>query len=141
MITGHKLVYGFIWAVCLMAGSAFAQSTLPACQGSDVTSWTNCFGTETFASGNKYVGEFKDGKSHGQGTYTLASGARHVGEFRDGKLNGQGVYTMPGDSKYVGEFKNESKQGGIDAWFYSGIRFVCCHDGVLLALTDLGVFL
>lgn len=26
-------------------------------------------GTKTWESGNKYVGEFKDGKMHGQGTY------------------------------------------------------------------------
>ena len=26
------------------------------------TTWTNCEGTETYASGNKYVGEYKDGK-------------------------------------------------------------------------------
>ena len=29
-------------------------------------------GTFTFASGDQYIGEHKDGKYHGQGTYTFA---------------------------------------------------------------------
>jgi hypothetical protein len=31
----------------------------------------NCIGTATFASGNRYVGEFRDGKFYGQGTFSL----------------------------------------------------------------------
>ena len=49
------------------------------------------FGTYTFASGSKYVGEFKDGKYNGQGTATFASGEKYVGEWKDGKFNGQGT--------------------------------------------------
>jgi hypothetical protein len=49
------------------------------------------FGTYTFASGSKYVGEFKDGKYNGQGTATFASGEKYVGEWKDGKYNGQGT--------------------------------------------------
>ena len=37
-------------------------------------SWDNCVGTYTFANGDKYAGEWKDDKKHGQGTYTFASG-------------------------------------------------------------------
>ena len=31
---------------------------------------TNGQGTKTWSNGDKYVGEFKDGKKNGQGTYT-----------------------------------------------------------------------
>ena len=33
----------------------------------------------------KYVGEYKDGKKHGQGTYTWSDGEKYVGEYKDGK--------------------------------------------------------
>ena len=36
------------------------------------------------ANGDKYVGEYKDGKQHGQGTYTYANGDKYVGEYKDG---------------------------------------------------------
>ena len=57
-----------------MMGSAYAQSNLPACQGSDSFRWTNCVETETYPNGDKYVGEYMDGKRNGQGTYTFANG-------------------------------------------------------------------
>ncbi len=56
-----------------MVGGTFAQSSLPPCKG-DVSNWTNCLGAETFASGDKYVGEWKDGKRHGQGIEYKADG-------------------------------------------------------------------
>jgi len=35
--------------------------------------------------GAKYVGEWKDGKYHGQGTYTLADGGKYIGEVKENK--------------------------------------------------------
>ena len=42
-------------------------------------------GTYTYANGDKYVGEWKDGVMHGQGTFTWANGDKYVGEFKDDK--------------------------------------------------------
>ena len=55
---------------------------------------TNGQGTYTWATGEKYVGEFKDGNLNGQGTYTFPDGKKYVGEFKDGKRNGQGTYNV-----------------------------------------------
>ena len=33
----------------------------------------------------EYVGEYKDGKKHGQGTFTFSDGKKGVGEFRENK--------------------------------------------------------
>ena len=48
-------------------------------------------------SGNKYVGEFRDGKFRGQGTYTYGpkspwAGDKYVGEYKNNKRDGQGKY-------------------------------------------------
>jgi hypothetical protein len=60
------------FSVCLLfSTSAVGQSRLPTCSNDDPeSSWDNCQGTKTFASGGKYVGEFRDGKLSGQGTHT-----------------------------------------------------------------------
>jgi IS30 family transposase len=62
-------------------GSAYAQSNLPACEGSEISRWTNCFGYGTWSNGDKYIGEYKDGTHHGRGTFTSANGDKYVGEF------------------------------------------------------------
>ena len=80
---------------------------MPPCEGSpltgsvsDVRSWDNCSGTHIFDSppkfiGDKYVGEWKDDKKHGQGTETSAYGQKYVGEIKDDKAHGQGRATHP----------------------------------------------
>lgn len=50
----------------LMVGGACAQISLPTCRG-EFSSWSDCFGEYTIATGNKYVGGFKDDKRNGQG--------------------------------------------------------------------------
>ena len=77
-------------------------------------------GTFTWVDGNKYVGEYKDGKRNGQGTYTYASGSKYVGEYKDGKANGQGTYTWADGDKYVGEFKDGKANGQGTYTFASG---------------------
>ena len=90
---------------------------LPECEGSPTEwsdtfegfkNWTDCVGEFTITSedeysGEKYVGEFKDGQKDGQGTYTFPNGKKYVGEFKDGKMHGQGTYTWPSGQKYVGK--------------------------------------
>ena len=110
MITFIRLVL-----LCLIGSSAYAQSSLPACQGSDVSRWTNCFGAYSWISGSNYVGEWRDGKYHGQGTKTQGPD-KYVGEWKDDKLNGQGTHTISGNdlrssSKYVGQWRDNLLNG------------------------------
>ena len=99
-------------------------ANLPACQGSDISRWSNCVGSATFNDGNRYVGEFKDGKLNGQGTYISTSGVKLVGEFKDSQLNGQGTVTHPNGEKTVGEFKDGKRNGQGSNTFASGNKYV-----------------
>ena len=90
-----------------LASSAYA---LPNCPSDQNQRYDNCFGTYTWNTapnkGDKYVGEHKDGKKHGQGTYTYASGDKYVGEYKDGKYHGQGTYTFADGRKDSGYYLN-----------------------------------
>ena len=64
-------------------------------------------GTMTWPEGNKYVGEYKNGKRDGNGTYTAANGDRYVGEYTNDKKHGQGTDTNAnGTIKHSGEWVN-----------------------------------
>ena len=43
-------------------------------------------GTFTWESGDKYVGEWKDGLQHGQGTFIFANGTVDKGIWENGEL-------------------------------------------------------
>ena len=112
----------------------FAQSNLQPCPQDQNAFWNNCYGTFKFSNGDKYVGEFKDNKRHGQGTYTWTDGTKYVGQFKDDERNGQGTYTYPSGSKYVGEFRDgdfngqgiryDAKGQIIESGFYANDKLV-----------------
>jgi hypothetical protein len=116
-------------SVALFGGVAGA-SDLPDCIGETLN---NCFSSYTWPSGNKYVGEWQDGKSNGQGTKTWASGDTYVGEFKDDNRNGQGTYTWPSGDKYVGEFKDSKRTGqGTYTWSSGTVKEGVWKDGEFL---------
>jgi len=90
---------------------------LPPCSADPNVRWHNCRAIFTWPDGTKYVGEFRDGKSNGQGTYTWPDGRKYVGEFRDNKFHGQGTHTWPNGHKYVGDFRDGKANGqGTYTW-------------------------
>eukprot|EP00942_MAST-04A_sp_MAST-4A-sp1_P002020 g2020.t1 len=63
--------------------------------------------TKTYACGNVYVGQMKDGKLHGFGKLTLANGDVYVGDFKDNMMHGYGKYTFAdGSILYDGMWKD-----------------------------------
>ena len=99
---------------------------LPECPKDLSKLWDKCFGTYTTADGDKYIGEWKDGKKHGQeGTYfSSAFGGLYVGEFKDGKMIGQGTGAFYNGDKYVGEFKDGKMNGQGTYTFAYGDHYV-----------------
>ena len=84
--------------------------SLPPCPGSyNASTWHNCIGTYTSADGDKYVGEYRDGKKNGQGTYTFANGRKYVGEFKNGFSHGKGIqYYADGTVEKEGIWKDDA---------------------------------
>jgi len=62
-------------------------------------------GSLTLPNGEKYVGEFKDGKRYGKGTVTIPNGSMYKGEWKDDEFNGQGTFTFSNGGSFVGLWK------------------------------------
>ncbi|MEK7877990.1 MAG: hypothetical protein AAB325_17585 [Pseudomonadota bacterium] len=115
----------------LATPSRMVQSRLPPCPASyNSALWTSCVGEETFPSGAKVVGEFKDGKLNGQGTESFPDGQKYVGQYRDGKRNGQGTLTYGNGATYIGGFKDDKYDGQGNLKFPDGTTYIGEHrDG------------
>tara|TARA_B100000676_G_scaffold286440_1_gene316029 strand:+ start:364 stop:765 length:402 start_codon:yes stop_codon:yes gene_type:complete len=72
------LVFGIVFGT----SSIIEASQLPSCP------WFgkkhNCYGKETYVDGDKYVGEWRDDKRHGQGTHTSLDGSITEGIWENG---------------------------------------------------------
>ena len=110
-------------ALILYAGNATASS-LPDCPSDQSKRYHNCFGTYTSDNGEKYVGEWRDDKRHGQGTNTFASGEKYVGEWKDGERHGQGSNNWAFGDKYVGEWKDDKRNGQGSYTYVSGNKYI-----------------
>jgi len=71
-------------------------------------------------SGNKYIGQWTDGKMEGEGTMIYANGDIYEGLWENGEFGGFGNFDCI-DYDYIGQFKNGMRHGlGLNN---------CHHDG------------
>ena len=124
-----KLTATICLTLAVLLGGEVRGSDLPPCPSDQTKRYHNCFGTYTFGpsskwAGDKYVGEYRDNKHHGQGTYTFARGHKFVGEYRNGKRNGHFTVTYPDGDKFVGEYRDDKKNGQGTYTFASGSKYV-----------------
>ncbi len=84
----------YIFLILFFCNIGWTETSLPECKGGNYEKWTNCEGTETWENGRKYVGEFKDGKRHGQGIYIMSDGSSYAGKWEGSMPNGEGIYTF-----------------------------------------------
>ena len=108
-------------AIILFAGNTMASS-LPNCPSDPSERYHNCFGTLNLNNGDKYVGEWRDNKRHGQGTYNYADGEKYVGEHKDNNRHGKGVYTYASGNKYTGEYKDGKMYGQGTFTYANGVE-------------------
>ena len=102
------------------------MSSLSPCPSDQNATYDMCFGTYDSTSGDnkgdKYIGEWKKDKMHGQGMYIFANGDRYQGAWKDGKKHGPGIYLYLADNEfkgdtYVGEYMDDIKNGqGTYIW-------------------------
>ena len=83
---------------------AIAAALYTGAFASPALAQTGAVATKEYDSGAVYVGEFRDGKQHGQGTYTAPDGYEYTGTWVNGVIDGQGKARFPNGSVYEGQF-------------------------------------
>ena len=81
----------------------------------------NGLSTLFFSNGDKYTGNFKNGKQNGRGMMTFAArpdasgnfiyASKYSGEFKDGRFHGKGMMHFYNGSQYEGEFRDDKFNG------------------------------
>ncbi|CAG6017221.1 unnamed protein product [Menidia menidia] len=99
-----------------------------------VDSMTLTRGSFTYASGEEYHGEWKEGKAplflsckesrrHGLGQLKFQDGCCYTGQFENGLFHGSGMLIFTDGSRYEGEFAHGKFQGTGIFSRYDGMKF------------------
>ena len=83
----------------------------------------NCqdgYGTYTFESGSKYVGNFSNGKYDGQGTFYFSNNDKYMGDYKDSYRHGEGTYIWNSGVKYIGEWEYDNYSGEGTMYYTNG---------------------
>jgi hypothetical protein len=110
-----------------------AEQLFPACEGSDIRAWNNCFADSVDIQDYKYTGELQKGMPAGLGVLWPKGGGKYVGEFANGDYNGTGVFVYKNGTKYVGTFRNDARDG-------AGILYAADGSIQLAGLWERGQF-
>ena len=126
-----KNLLSCVFIVLIFSKISHAQSLLPECEGNNknilefstkhfkkVRKWTDCQGTTVSPRGDRYIGEFKDGKFHGQGIFIGTDGRKYIGEYKKHKKHGHGTYVYANGDKYTGEW-SKAKYHGKGIYIYA----------------------
>ena len=74
-------------------------------------------GTMTWANGDRYEGRWQNGRRHGSGKLQLADGGWYEGQWANDKRSGHGTYTWPDGGRYEGQWANDKRNGrGTFTW-------------------------
>ncbi len=90
---------------------------------------------KVYANGDRYEGDWKDGKRTGRGVIVWGSGNRYEGDFKDGRRTGRGTFYFANGSKCEGDWKDDRLLGTGKGWT-EGRETKCYSDGGTIQFTE-----
>ncbi|XP_050932723.1 MORN repeat-containing protein 4 isoform X2 [Lates calcarifer] len=113
-------VFLYFYAHLVLYGGFHASETTNVASRSVMTLTRGSF---TYASGEEYHGEWKEGRRHGVGQLKFQDGTCYTGQFENGLFHGSGVLLFTDGSRYEGEFAHGKFQGTGVFSRYDGMKF------------------
>lgn len=71
-------------------------------------------GEAVFRNGVRYDGQWEHGRWNGRGKLSFPDGSYYEGGFRNGEKNGRGTYRWPSGTSYEGEWKDNARLNGVE---------------------------
>jgi hypothetical protein len=92
-------------------------------KSSSMIDQSSTFYTHVDTLGNRYEGEWFNGKKHGKGKMNFANGCTYTGDWVEDKKSGYGISSLS-LGKYEGQFKDDKMHGKGSFYFTDGNTYV-----------------
>lgn len=84
----------------------------------------NGYGTYQYTNGDKYIGDFCQGKPNGKGILYFANGNKYLGAWEEGHRQGDGKLILDKGHIYKGQFKRDQFYGKGEMDYANGDRYI-----------------
>jgi len=113
-ILAAVVIPAFFFAGCATTGCIEGNCTNgKGTRGCIEGNCTNGKGIYSYKDGDKYEGQWVNGKRDGEGIYTWETGKYYKGKFKNGDSHGWGIEVHPDGKKYEGEWINDKYLGKL----------------------------
>jgi hypothetical protein len=79
---------------------------------------------KVYKNGNKYIGQFKNGKREGYGIMLFANGGRYEGNWKDNLAHGKGIEYYENGDRYEGNYYEDEEDGPGVYYYKNGDRIM-----------------
>lgn len=111
--------------MCLML-SAASPDAFGGCHMAGKCTKGDCvngYGTYEYPGGDRYIGNFKQGKPHGQGILYCSNGNKYLGDWECARKQGQGKFIFQEGHQYLGDFHQDKFHGKGIMKFANGDQY------------------
>ena len=90
----------------------------------DISYNTNKIEIKEYENGNKYIGQFVNGKREGYGIMNFSNGGKYEGHWKNGLAEGKGIEYYQNGDRFEGDYHEDEEHGQGVYYFKNGDRIM-----------------
>ena len=119
----------WVSSYCLLCKCGFSSDPYSECfldylKKEDSSFNTNKIEIKEYENGNKYIGQFVNGKREGYGIMYFANGGKYEGNWKKGLAEGKGIEYYQNGDRFEGGYHEDEEHGQGVYYFKNGDRIM-----------------
>jgi hypothetical protein len=122
--TQNYAYYDSLLCKCGFSSHPYSECFLDYLKKEDSSFNTNKIEIKEYENGNKYIGQFVNGKREGYGIMYFADGGKYEGNWKKGLAEGKGIEYYQNGDRFEGGYHEDEEHGQGVYYFKNGDRIM-----------------
>ena len=109
---------------CGFSSDPHSKCFLDYLKKGDISYNTNKIEIKEYENGNKYIGQFVNGKREGYGIRYFSKGGKYDGHWKNGLAEGKGIEYYQNGDRFEGDYHEDEEHGQGVYYFKNGDRIM-----------------
>ena len=122
--TQNTQYYHYFLCKCGFSSRPYSDCFLDYLKKEDISYNTNKIEIKQYENGNKYIGQFVNGKREGYGIMYFSKGGKYEGHWKNGLAEGKGIEYYQNGDRFEGDYHEDEEHGQGIYYFKNGDRIM-----------------